>query len=70
MPRRAEDGKRQDGQQHRVKPGDYRRADDLGIAHHLGNAHRGKGDASHDVRQNPGSVEREDALKQRQPWLG
>jgi hypothetical protein len=29
----------------------------VSLAHHLGTAHRGKGDASHDVRQNPGSDE-------------
>ena len=50
MPRRAEDGERQQRQQKRVEPGDYRGADNLRIAHHLGNSQRGQRDARHDFR--------------------
>jgi hypothetical protein len=55
---------------HAVDDRDEENHSRVSLAHHLGNADRGKGDASHDVRQNPGSDEREDALKQLQPWLG
>jgi hypothetical protein len=65
----AKDRKGQDWQEHRVEPGDYRGIDDLCIAHHFGNTHRGECKAGDDVRQNAGSIKREDALKEPQHSL-
>src|SRR6516164_6299775 len=57
-------------QQHRVKSGDHRSADNFSVAHHLRDPEGGKNDAAHNVARKCGFVERKKTLEQWQTPLG
>ena len=67
LSRRAKNSKNRHRQKECAQPGDHRCTNDLRIAHHLGNAESGKCNARRDVRPEACLIEREQALKKRQP---
>ncbi len=69
MPRRPEDGEEEDRQQQRVQARDHGHAGDLGVAHDLGDGQGGERRPGDDVDGDPGRVERQDPLEDRQRRL-
>ena len=69
--RGAEHGEHGERQQDRVEAGDHRHAGDLRVPHHLRDRERREGDPGEDVGGDPGAIERDDALEERDgelPW--
>src|SRR5215471_7631645 len=56
-------------QQHCIKPGDHRSADNFSVAHHLRDAEGGENDSAHNIARKIRLVERKKTLEQRQASL-
>ena len=69
MPRRAEDGECQHGQDERVEAGDDRHLRDVRVAHDLGHGQRGQSGAGDEIRGQTRTIEGEEPLKDRQAPL-
>src|SRR6516164_5915739 len=69
MPGTTENCKCDYRQQHRVKPGDHRSADNFSVTHHLRDAEGGENDPAHNIARKIGLVERKKTLEQRQALL-
>ena len=66
MSGRTENDKRDHRQQHRVKPGDHRSADDFSVTHHFRDTEGGQSNAGHDVPKKMGLAKWNKTLEQRQ----
>ncbi len=64
MARGAEYGERHERQKNRVKARDDRRAGDARIAKHLGNVHRGEGQAREDIPHRLARLKRQKTAKE------
>ena len=66
MPRRAQKGEQEDGDDDRVEPGDHGHPGHRGVAHGLGDGQRGQRRAGEHVHRHAGRVDREEPLEDRE----